>query len=56
MFHRGLSGAAVAQEEEQSSANQKVSGLAPGFLGAHVKAPVGKTQHPTLPLDAFIGL
>jgi len=43
-------GAVVASEEEQSSANQKVHGLIPGFPGPHVEVSLGKMVNPTVPL------
>ena len=48
-----FSGAAVAQEEEQSPANQTST---PGFSGPHVELSLGKTLNPTLPTNASIGV
>ena len=45
---------AVAQEEEQSSANWNVAGLTPGFLRPHVEVSLGKTLNSMLHTDVSI--
>jgi len=47
---------AVAQEEEQSPANWKVSGLIPSFPLPHAEVSLGKTLNPTVPSNASIGV
>ena len=44
-------GVAVVQEEEQLSANQKVSGLTLGFPGPHVKVSIGQDTEPYIASD-----
>jgi len=53
LYGNDRTGAAAAQEEEQSPASQKVGGSIPSFPGPHIEVSVGKILNPTLPTDVW---